>query len=272
MRTAPVQYMGGKSKIAHWITSHFPTHRTYVEVFGGSGAVLLTKTRCETEVYNDNWAPIVSLMRVIRDRPEDLRKQLHALDPRKVDYETFLARHLEYRRLIMGDSRGADDLTLAVAVYTCAHFAMNADLTNRRPSAELKSMRQKSFLSRLRLNEWSPRLQGVVIENLDFRECIAKYDGPDTLFYLDPPYFDCDYYNERKGLFPYRDHYDLSKILSQIQGMAVVSYYPHPAVEDLYKGWKVKQKRVTKNSSDLKPKEVELLLMNYRTRLEEAFG
>ena len=38
------------------------------------------------------------------------------------------------------------------------------------------------------LEEINDRLSGVIIENLGFDAFIARYDGPDVLFYLDPPY------------------------------------------------------------------------------------
>ena len=44
------------------------------------------------------------------------------------------------------------------------------------------------------------RLDGVVFECLGWAELVQRYDGPETLFYLDPPYFggESDY---RKGIF-----------------------------------------------------------------------
>jgi len=32
----------------------------------------------------------------------------------------------------------------------------------------------------------------VTIENLDWREFVGRYDRSDGLFYLDPPYWDCE--------------------------------------------------------------------------------
>jgi DNA adenine methylase len=50
-----LRYHGGKWLLAEWIISHFPPHRIYTEVFGGGGSVLMQKSRCYAEVYNDKW-------------------------------------------------------------------------------------------------------------------------------------------------------------------------------------------------------------------------
>jgi len=50
---AVMNYSGSKSRLAPWIISHLPDHNTYVEVFGGSAAVLVHKPESVNEVYND---------------------------------------------------------------------------------------------------------------------------------------------------------------------------------------------------------------------------
>ncbi len=57
----------------------------------------------------------------------------------------------------------------------------------------------------------------VVIENLDFREVIKKYDSKRTVFYLDPPYPDRaeDYYGTS---FTVDDLRDMASLLTQIKG------------------------------------------------------
>ena len=46
----PVTWFGSKSRLVKEIVKHFPDHQTYVDVFGGSGAVLLGKKPSKVEV------------------------------------------------------------------------------------------------------------------------------------------------------------------------------------------------------------------------------
>src|SRR5690606_10851871 len=64
---------GGKQYLARWIVERMPPHRVYVEVFGGSAAVLLAKPRSMLEVDNDIHDGVVNLYRVLRD-PEQAQQ------------------------------------------------------------------------------------------------------------------------------------------------------------------------------------------------------
>src|SRR5258706_9367454 len=77
---SPVTWFGGKSKLAQRIIEHFPEHRTYVEVFGGSAAVLITKKPAGVEVYNDIDGQLVNLFRILREPLlcEELRRALES--------------------------------------------------------------------------------------------------------------------------------------------------------------------------------------------------
>ena len=64
----PVKWYGGKRFMLKHIIPLIPKHKTYVEVFGGSGALLFAKQPSEIEVYNDIHSGVVNLYRVLRDK------------------------------------------------------------------------------------------------------------------------------------------------------------------------------------------------------------
>ncbi len=61
-----LRWHGGKWRLAPWIIGHMPEHRVYTEAFGGAASVLLRKTRCKSEVYNDLDDVVVNLFRTLR--------------------------------------------------------------------------------------------------------------------------------------------------------------------------------------------------------------
>ena len=48
----------------------------YIEIFGGSGAVLLGKEPSKFEVYNDIEGELVNFFRVVKNRPAELLLEL----------------------------------------------------------------------------------------------------------------------------------------------------------------------------------------------------
>lgn len=68
---SPIVCIGGKSRLANKIIELFPRHRHYVEVFGGSGAILFSKPRSKIETYNDINGELVNFFRVLRDHYQD---------------------------------------------------------------------------------------------------------------------------------------------------------------------------------------------------------
>ena len=79
----------------------------------------------------------------------------------------------------------------------------------------------------------SKRLQTVVVENKDFERLLAQYDRPNTMFYLDPPYYATEDYYEDVG-FTSEDHKRLCDALMGIKGKFLLSYNDCPEIRQLY--------------------------------------
>ena len=92
-RSPALMYYGAKWRLAKWIISNFPNHKTYVEPCGGSAAVLLRKEPSELEVYNDLDENVVNFFRVLRENPDELIRQLLLTPYARSEFE--LARILD---------------------------------------------------------------------------------------------------------------------------------------------------------------------------------
>jgi DNA adenine methylase len=77
------------------------------------------------------------------------------------------------------------------------------------------------------------RLAGVTIENLPYGEFIARYDGPGTLFYLDPPYFGSeDFYGP--SVFARADFGRLAEQLAAITGQFILTVNDMPETRAIF--------------------------------------
>ncbi len=218
---SPIVYYGAKSSLAEWITSFFPKHKTYVEVFGGSGIILIRKEPVPIEVYNDIDNMLSDLFKVLRDESTtEFLRDLCEMTP--------------YSRIEFNESRELSDETLENARRAMVRFNMSYAGNGRTFSTTVQetvlSMPSQVRRWQKRIEALIPaheRLQRIIVENEDFRQLIPRYDTPDTLFYLDPPYHMSTRDGKNRYIHEFRnkDHEDLVDILKSIQGGAVVSGY-----------------------------------------------
>ncbi|TWQ32147.1 DNA adenine methylase, partial [Xanthomonas vasicola] len=75
------------------------------------------------------------------------------------------------------------------------------------------------------------RLANVVIERLPWYECIARYDRPETLFYLDPPYWQTEGYGVE---FPFSEYERMAALMRDSSGKFIVSLNDHPAMRSIF--------------------------------------
>jgi DNA adenine methylase len=237
----PFPWYGGKAQLASWIVPLLPDHQVYVEVFGGSGAVLFAKPPAPLEVYNDLDQGCVTFFRVLRDPalfPEFLRRA--ALMPySRVEYET--------ARVNWQD--GTDLVEQALRWYIVARWSFSGnwggtwgyDVTPNphRPMAHHVS----KWLSVVEdLPALHARIMRCLIEGDDWAAILDRYDGPNTLFYCDPPYVPDtrkpgSRHNYQHEMSP-ADHEALVARLLAVQGMVVLSGYDHPIYAPLTaQGW-----------------------------------
>lgn len=97
------------------------------------------------------------------------------------------------------------------------------------------------------------RLTGVVIEERPALEIIARYDAPDAVLYVDPPYLASTRTSVRgpggarcyaRDMGEDDDHRRLAAVLHRCVACVVVSGYPSALYdEELYAGWRREERR-----------------------------
>lgn len=225
------KYPGGKVKISSWVTSFFPRHKIYVEPFGGAAGVLLNKTPSPLEVYNDLNSDLVNFFSVLRDKEKaaELIRRLKLTPYAREEYYSCYPMPAEgddierARALIVRSGMGVG-IRGAISLRSMGFAADNKKIMKN----------AKLFVNRVE-NMWkiAERFRSVVIECRDALELIPRYDTPDTLWYLDPPY-NCGYN------FRYRASVDQEAMLGvskKVSGYVVLSGYMSELYADELAGW-----------------------------------
>jgi DNA adenine methylase len=228
----PFKYHGGKSYLAPKLIPLLPRHRVYVEPFAGGLNVLLNKPRASVEVAGDLDADLIRFYRVLCGRPGELLGRV---------------RTLEYRADTFEWARCADDVadSLDAAIRFLVRqrfsrgslgrsFAWSERQRGGRPGDLNAWETIKGQLPRI-----AGRLRGVLLRCRRAIDVIREFDGPDTLFYLDPPYP----HDTRTVTAAYghemtlADHVALVATITRLRGKVAISSYPNPMYDRALSGW-----------------------------------
>jgi len=220
---APFAWCGGKSRIAAKIVENLPHSDTYVEVFGGSGAVLLHKPPCKLDVYNDRFTGVAAFYRCLAD-DEKYPKLLEKLNLMIHSRENFYIAKQTWEQ-------AADDVTRASLWYqTIEHgFASIPRAWGRvmKPPTTLSARFRKKLKMFPQIHE---RISKVQVENCNYKVMFQDYDSPETVFYCDPPYLDTDV-NIYKHKWSMDDQLELLEIIFKTKGFVALSGYDSTIVD-----------------------------------------
>jgi site-specific DNA-adenine methylase/ATP-dependent DNA ligase len=224
-------YPAGKSALAARLVAMMPSHKTYVEPFVGSGAVLFKKEKSEVEVVNDldpevaeAWRNLAKLtnaqIEALKKKNwvgnKDTYKRVHGStpsDPVEKLYKFLYVTRFSYGRL-RGKSFSPSDVGKVSTIPT-------------------------------KLEKLGPRVRGVRTHNEDYETVCKRYDSPDSFFFFDPPYVGTDV-NIGESKF---DEERFIKLLKSLKGKWLLTYGVHGKLPKLLKDASFSVKTVSTHRS-----------------------
>jgi DNA adenine methylase len=251
-------YIGGKRNLSRRLVHLIETvpHLTYAEPFVGMGGIYFRRRRRpQAEVINDWSRDVSNFFRVL---------QVHFvafLDMLRFQITT----RAEFERLIAVDPETLTDLQRAARFLYLQRTAFGGKVDGRNFGVSRHRggrMDVTKLASELELVH--DRLAGVVIERLPWAAFVARYDTPDTLFYLDPPYYGCeDDYGP--GMFTRAEFEQLADVLAKVQGSFILSLNDTPETRAIFAAFQVDGERTTYSVSGGVTAAQELVIKGGRT-------
>ena len=249
----PAPYLGGKRNLAKRICARLAEipHATYVEPFVGMGGVFLRRPfRARAEVVNDISTDVANLFRVLQ------RHYVALMDMLRWQ----LTSRAEFERLLAANADTLTDLERAARFLYLQRTAFGGKIAGRNFGvAPATPARFDVTKLAAVLEEVHERLAGVVIERLPYAELIARYDRPDTLFYLDPPYWGCER-DYGPGVFNRADFERLAEILAGIKGRFLLSLNDTLGVREVFGSFSIEAVETTYGISGKQQRAGEVLI------------
>ena len=268
-------WYGGKFSHLDFLLPNLPNDaRHFCDVFGGSAVVLINREPAPVETYNDLDSELVNFFATLRhtEHGERLLKEI-ALTP-------FSREELALACTSEPDLDGVERARrfYVRARQTRTGLAQTSSegrwaqciLTSRSGMAGAVSRWLGSIEG---LPPIIDRLMRVQIENAPALEVIQRYDTPETLFYIDPPYVHDArgdkhaYYGETTDA----EHAELAELLRGIKGRAAISGYRNELYDALYAGWN-RVDAPEKICHSVRQPRQESLWMNYEPLCENLDG
>lgn len=250
-----INYPGAKWGMAKEIVSIMPSHRSYLEPFFGSGAVLFNKPPSAIETVNDIDGDITNFFKVLRERSSEL---IEAISLTPYSREVFDDAH---------ENRGTDDFDRAYRFAIRSRMGHGFKTYQKTGFKIDVYARERSYCVSVwnkmpeQIAEAAARLKGVQIENRPALDLIKKFNYDNVLIYADPPYL----LNTRAGK-QYRcemseqDHVDLLAALVKHKGKVILSGYPSEMYDRELRGWQKIQRKSYNQNSD---QRTEVLWCNF---------
>jgi len=216
-KRAPFSYLGGKFKSLKNILPHLPMRKGYIEVFGGSGVVLLNRPKTPLDVFNDRNSGVAAFYKCMHDNEkyEVLKLRIE---------ETIHSR--EFWQWCHDTWESTDsDVDRAFKWFYTVRFSFGHQGRNFARVTKGNNVESGRLLKSIPLLKYAhDRFQNVIVENRDCMLLLEEYDNPNHVFYLDPPYLEYwhgAYKHDMRG----QEHKLLLDYVSHMKAYVAISSY-----------------------------------------------
>lgn len=221
-------YVGGKRNLSVRLVDLIEAtpHDRYCEPFVGMGGVFLRRrSRPRAEIINDWSVDVANLFRILREHYPQFMEVLRFQ----------ITTRAEFDRLTKVDPGTLTDLQRAARFLYLQRLAFGGRVGQRHFGMDMQRARFDLTKLTPMLEDLHERLAGVIIERLPFDRFIERYDSPETLFFVDPPYWG----NEEdygEGMFARADFEVLRDRLADLKGRFILTINDRPETRGLFAG------------------------------------
>ena len=229
--------------------------------------MLFGKEPSDVEVLNDIDGELVNFFQVVKECPEGLLKS----------FEWELVSRKEFKRLAALEILGnLTEIQRAHRFYYLIMAGWGGELNYPRFQTSITDGGHGNRLIgaletlQARLKPVHERLKTVIIENLDWQDCIDRYDRVGTLMYLDPPYQE-NGANYLHNMRDSEDHLELKERLDNCKCQWIMSAYDNRETRKLFADyWLTPIKSVSgmanKKNGNSRVANKEILVSNYNPK------
>lgn len=227
-----LRYPGSKWNLASKIVELLPEHKSYLEPYFGSGAVLFTKSPSAIETVNDLNDDVVNLFEIVRDRPQELIDRLFWTPYSRKIYD------LAFERI---PADNVDKALMFIIKSVMSHgfrviekSGWKNDINGRERAYAVKHWTDLPEI----VQEMTLRLKQVQIESSQALDLIQRFDKSDVCMYVDPPYV-LSTRTRKQYSFEMEDsdHEELLDTLNQSKAKILLSGYDSELYRDRLKNW-----------------------------------
>ncbi len=231
--------------------------------FFGGGSVLLNKSpNGISEVVNDVHTELTNFWRILQQERQFKKfiRLVEAIPFSQVEWQ-------DAHTAANDPVRNAVNFFIRCRQSRAGKLNCFATLSRNRTRRQMNEQASSWLTAVEGLQDVSERLKRVVVLNEDATKVIRSQDGPNTLFYLDPPYLHEtrvsteDYDHEMSTT----QHIALLETILSCKGKVLLSGYPNELYDKYLKKWSIRDIEIDNKASSAKrkPKMIERVWMNY---------